>query len=115
MIYFSPLIFIGSTPEVTVLVLTFSSITGFLEHLNIDFKAGIFNYVFNTAQHHRWHHSKVIIESNKNFGKALIIWDILFGTFYLPKDRDVQEVGIIGRPVSDKFLKQLTYPFEKDE
>ncbi|MEO9531784.1 MAG: sterol desaturase family protein [Crocinitomicaceae bacterium] len=115
MIYFLPLIFIGTTPEVTVLVLTFSSITGFLEHINIDFKAGILNYVFNTAQHHRWHHSRVIKESNKNYGKALIIWDVIFGTFFLPKEREVEEVGIIGRPVSNKLSGQLLYPFQKDD
>lgn len=114
LVYFLPLIFIGTTPEVTVLVLTFSSITGFLEHININFEAGVLNYIFNTAQHHRWHHSKVVKESNNNFGKALIIWDLLFGTFHLPKRENVKEVGIVGRPVSPKFIKQLTYPFEKD-
>lgn len=114
LVYFLPLIFIGTTPEVTVLVLTFSSITGFLEHVNINFEAGWLNYIFNTAQLHRWHHSKVIQESNKNFGKALIIWDHVFGTFHLPKTAEVGEVGITGKAVSPKFIKQLAYPFQKD-
>src|SRR5690606_33099298 len=38
MIYFLPLVFLGTGPEVIIMVITFSSITGFMEHVNIDFK-----------------------------------------------------------------------------
>ena len=111
--YFIPLVFLNVKPEVIILVLTFSSITGFLEHVNIDFKAGWFNYIFNTAEHHRWHHSTKIDESNKNYGKILIVWDLLFNTYYLPNNQSVHKVGIQGDKISNSFIDQLIHPFQK--
>jgi sterol desaturase/sphingolipid hydroxylase (fatty acid hydroxylase superfamily) len=37
------------------------------------------------------------------------VWDVLFGTFYLPKDRAATAFGI-DDPVPEGFLKQLAYP-----
>lgn len=113
LIYFLPIPFFAPEPELIVMLIVLSAITGFIEHVNIDFKAGILNYVFNTAQLHRWHHSIIISESNKNYGKVLVIWDIIFRTFYLPKNRNVDEVGIVEDNVPNSFLGQLKYPFRK--
>ena len=110
--YFAPLLFFEADPVVTTLIITISSITGFLEHINVNFEAGWLNYVFNTAQHHRWHHSKLVKESNSNYGKALIIWDLLFRSFHLPKGKDVKEVGVQGRQVPIDFIGQMKHPFE---
>ena len=109
--FYIPLAFFQPYPDVTIMIIAFSGITGFLEHINIDFRAGWLNYIFNTAQHHRWHHSKVVKESNTNYGKVLIIWDLLFGTFFLPKDREVEEVGTVADDVPYDFLGQVKYPF----
>ncbi|MFT5861005.1 MAG: sterol desaturase/sphingolipid hydroxylase (fatty acid hydroxylase superfamily) [Flavobacteriaceae bacterium] len=111
--YFLPLVFFTPSPEITILIITISSITGFLEHVNIDLKAGWLNFIFNTCQLHRWHHSKVVLESNKNYGKVLIVWDLLFGSYFLPKNREVEEVGIIEDDVPLDFIGQQTYPFKK--
>lgn len=111
--YFLPLIFFKAYPDITILIITTSAISGFLEHVNIDFKAGPLNYVFNTAEHHRWHHSKVISESNRNYGKVLIIWDLIFGTFFLPKKRQVKDVGITEDEIPNGFIAQLVHPFKR--
>ena len=48
---------------------------------------------------HRWHHSKLMHESNHNYGGNLIVWDILFGTRWLPNDRDPPEaIGMESLP-----------------
>lgn len=112
-IYFIPMVFLNVKPEVVILVLTFSSVTGFLEHVNIDFKAGWLNYIFNTAEHHRWHHSIKVVESNRNYGKILIVWDLLFRSFHLPAGQSVCEVGIQGDKISNSFFRQLIHPFNK--
>jgi ornithine lipid hydroxylase len=111
LMFYIPLAFFQPYVEVTVMVISISAITGFLEHINIDFKAGWLNYIFNTAQHHRWHHSRIVKESNKNYGKALIVWDILFRTFYLPKDREVEQVGTVADDVPHDIIGQYKYPF----
>lgn len=111
--YFSPMLILGASEDAIVLAMTLSLVTGFLEHANINFRAGILNYVFNTAELHRWHHSTIIRESNTNFGKMLSVWDLCFGTFWFPRDKGVAEVGIENEAIPDGFMKQLTYPFKK--
>jgi ornithine lipid hydroxylase len=92
-IYFLPLYLFAFPREVTVLFVSANIITGLLEHANIRFKAGPFNYVFNSAELHRWHHSQVFAEANQNFGKVLCVWDLVFGTWL---GRDDQEMGDVG-------------------
>lgn len=92
--YFFPMYLMGVSADVIILIISMSLITGFLEHVNVDFTAGKLNYIFNTAELHRWHHSTVIAESNSNFGKIFSFWDILFGTFLLPSNKRVKFVGI---------------------
>ena len=111
--YFTPMLLLGASEDAIVLVMTLSLVTGFLEHANINFKAGVLNYIFNTAELHRWHHSVVMKESNSNFGKVLSIWDICFGTFWFPRNKHVQEVGINDEVIPNAFIKQLVYPFKK--
>jgi sterol desaturase/sphingolipid hydroxylase (fatty acid hydroxylase superfamily) len=110
--YFLPIVLLGVSPEVIVLILTLSGVSGILEHVNIDFKAGFLNYIFNTAELHRWHHSEKVNESNRNFGKVLIVWDIVFGSFLWPKKQKIEDVGIENESVPVKFFAQLIYPFK---
>ncbi len=112
--YYFVLMLLQVPDQVVVLFFTVTLMSGFLEHVNIDYRLGPFNYILNSAQLHRWHHSKDIKQSNSNYGKVLIVWDIVFGTFYLPKDK---EVGVLGINEPEKmpntFLGQLKYPFRK--
>ena len=113
--YFAPMLLLGASESAIVMVMTVSLVTGFLEHANIDFKAGVLNYIFNTAELHRWHHSIIRKESNRNFGKVLSVWDLCFGTFWFPKNQEVEEVGIHNAAIPDSFMEQLVYPFKRTE
>jgi sterol desaturase/sphingolipid hydroxylase (fatty acid hydroxylase superfamily) len=93
--YFFPLAVLGASDAVFSLVFIVNAATGLLEHGNIDFDAGILNRIFNTAQLHRWHHSVEESISKNNYGKVLSVWDQVFGTYYLPKKTQVEEVGVI--------------------
>jgi sterol desaturase/sphingolipid hydroxylase (fatty acid hydroxylase superfamily) len=70
----------------------------------------VLNWVFSTADLHRWHHSADFAESNTNFGSNLILWDIVFRTRYLPEGRP-QRVGIVGLTMPDNFFAHLASPF----
>lgn len=75
-------------------ILFFSAVTGLMEHANIHFEASGLNYLLNTAELHRWHHSVVVTESKTNYGKALSVYDFVFRSFkYSPKTH-VQKVGV---------------------
>ena len=112
-VYLMPLHFLGVPVEVMALLATLSATTGLLEHVNIDFAAGWLNRVCNTAELHRWHHRTDIEQAMCNFGKMSSLWDSVFGTYYLPRDCEVGEVGVgaTAKPVPVGFLGQWLYPF----
>jgi sterol desaturase/sphingolipid hydroxylase (fatty acid hydroxylase superfamily) len=62
---------------------------------------------------HRWHHSKLIEESDTNFGNNVIVWDLLFGTWFLPKDRHVGVLGLFNPDYPTSFWGQLKAAFAK--
>jgi len=81
------LLFIGAPAEVLLYVSFLSGAINFLSHCNIDMKMGWLNYVFVTPEVHRWHHANDPQSYGRNFGTQLIVWDLVFGTYYLPKDQ----------------------------
>lgn len=57
---------------------------------------------------HRWHHARDI--TDKNFAGLLPVWDLVFGTFYLPRGRLPDALGV-REAVPDGVLRQLAWPF----
>jgi len=107
-----PLILMGAHAEILVLTAVFTATNGMLQHANIDYVFGPLNWVISTADLHRWHHSEVVHESCSNYGSNLIVWDVLFGTRFLPADRRISKVGL--GPDSDfpnDFVGHLMSPF----
>ena len=52
-------------------------------------------------------------ESNRNYGNNLIIWDVLFGTRFLPEAGQVETLGLKNRYYPTGFRSQLISPFIK--
>jgi sterol desaturase/sphingolipid hydroxylase (fatty acid hydroxylase superfamily) len=108
-----PFLVIGVHLEVLSIYFVIYGINGFFQHCNIDVKLGPLNYVFSGPELHHWHHSKKIKESNNNYGNTLIIYDLMFGTYFLPKERDVGDLGLLNRNYPLDFLSQMRTPFIK--
>jgi sterol desaturase/sphingolipid hydroxylase (fatty acid hydroxylase superfamily) len=77
----------------------------------VDTKLGWLNYIISGPELHRWHHSKIIRESNSNYGNNVSVWDWMFGSFYYPKAAEVQELGLFNRHYPMDFLRQMRAPF----
>lgn len=76
-----------------------STVHGIFQHANIQLRLGPLNWFFSMAELHRWHHSKTVFEANHNYGQTVSVWDWVFGTRYLPKDRHPpEEIGIADLP-----------------
>ena len=106
-----PFILLSANAEVLALYAVFNSIHGLLQHSNIALRAGWLNYVFSLPELHRWHHSRVIAESNTNYGNNLIVWDIVFGTYFRPRGREVGPIGLIAEDYPENYAAQLAAPF----
>ena len=106
-----PFIVLGTNVETIALYFTFNSIHGFFQHSNIQLRLGWLNYVFSLPELHRWHHSKKIEESDRNFGNNLIVWDLLFGTYFNPQGREVGDIGLLNPEYPKDYLGQLAVPF----
>ncbi|MDE0488786.1 MAG: hypothetical protein OXI07_06285, partial [Gammaproteobacteria bacterium] len=52
--------------------------------------------------------------SNNNFGNNLIVWDLLFGTRFLPEEREVGPLGLVNRAYPMGFWAQMRTPFMPD-
>jgi sterol desaturase/sphingolipid hydroxylase (fatty acid hydroxylase superfamily) len=106
------LLLLGAPKEVLIMVSAITAIIGILTHANVEMRCGVLSYVFNTPELHRWHHSKVIEEGNRNYGENLMLFDQLFGTFFLPPRRPPADIGI-RYPMPPTFIAQLAAPFSR--
>jgi sterol desaturase/sphingolipid hydroxylase (fatty acid hydroxylase superfamily) len=87
--------FVGCNAEVIALFILVTVIHGIFQHCNIKLRLGPLNWFFSMAELHRWHHSRELAEANNNYGNNLIVWDVVFGTRFLPDDREPPEdVGL---------------------
>lgn len=70
-----------------VLLAVFGGTVSVLQHANVDLRLRGLHWVFSTPDLHRWHHSTDLREANANYGSTFIVWDVLFGTRRLPRER----------------------------
>jgi sterol desaturase/sphingolipid hydroxylase (fatty acid hydroxylase superfamily) len=82
-------------------------------HANVRWEFRPLRAIIATPAFHHWHHSADRAAVDKNFAVHTPIWDILFGTYYLP-DRWPTEYGLSGRHnVPRRWVSQLFYPFRR--
>ena len=106
-----PFTLVGVSGDVLAGYFTFYAVNGFYQHSNCLVWLGRLNYVISGPELHRWHHSMLARESDRNFGNNLIVWDLLFGTRFLPDDRDVGPLGLVDQQYPAGFLAQMGTPF----
>lgn len=101
----------GAPREVALWVGALTPYIGFLTHCNVRMRFSWLNYVFNTPHLHRWHHSMDLREGNRNYGENLMLWDLVFGTWFDDRTRQPPvEIGI-HEAMPDDFIGQLSAPF----
>ncbi|MGI9569468.1 MAG: sterol desaturase family protein [Desulfobulbia bacterium] len=108
-----PFALMGLSTEVLGAYFIFYAINGFYQHSNCLVLLGPLNYIVSGPELHRWHHSVNIKESNNNYGNNLIIWDVIFGTRFLPQNRLVGDLGLLNRNYPKSLIAQMKTPFIK--
>lgn len=100
----------GISMDAIIWVSAITAYIGILTHCNVAMRCGVLNYVFNTPNLHRWHHSTNLAEGNMNYGQNLLLWDQLFRTWLNKPDRELNTIGILER-MPRTLLAQLLMPF----
>lgn len=108
-----PFVILGVDPRVLAGYYVFYAVNGFFQHANCDVRLGALNWLIAGPELHRWHHAADLRDANHNFGNKLIIWDTLFGTRYLPADREVGELGNGEASFPRTFAGQVAAPFRR--
>jgi len=110
-----PLMF-GMNPDAILIYSALSLPILLTQHSNISFDFGRLNLFFNTNTLHRWHHSADPGEGMMNLGRALVLWDHLFGTYLNPVSvKSPAKIGLFQQsrsyPAASHFFAQLAWPF----
>ena len=105
------MLLIGISPNVLVVLGPLTIAHSAFVHANLNWTLGPFKYVIATPVFHRWHHTAANRGGEKNYASTFPILDILFGTFYMPKNQlpDRYGIGEPGYPMS--FPAQMVHPF----
>jgi len=107
-----PFLLMAVDERVLALYYVAYAMNGFFQHCNIHLRYGPLNYIVGSAETHRWHHSRVPRESNANYGSTVAVWDVLFGTWYLPDDREIADLGLQDPAYPKSFSRLLRAPFK---
>jgi len=106
------LLVLGAGETVLLLVAVWIAVHGLFQHANVDVRLGPLNWIFSMAELHRWHHSRRLHEANNNYGNNILLWDIVFGTVYWPRNRRADpDIGLDGMDwFPSNYLGQLLSP-----
>jgi sterol desaturase/sphingolipid hydroxylase (fatty acid hydroxylase superfamily) len=105
-----PLVVAGFNATAVAVYAPFLTFYAIFVHANVDWDFGPLRYVFASPAFHRWHHTTADEGRDRNFSGGLPLWDLLFGTFYMPRGKSPATFGI-DDPVPAGFVGQMLSPF----
>ena len=106
----TPLLFLGFDLIDLLWLGVFNSLWDMTIHANLRWRLRFMKGLWVTTEYHHWHHVADREIRNRNYAGALPVFDWLFGTYYLPKDKLPDGYGI-DTPMPNSYLGQLTQPF----
>jgi len=107
------LLLAGISPNVMLWVGPFTTASSAFVHANLNWTLGPFKYLIAGPVFHRWHHTAADRGGNMNFAGTFSIWDVLFGTFYMPENELPDAYGIDDESFPASFGAQMLYPFRR--
>ena len=110
-----PFVFLGFSPLVIAAYIPLLTFYAIFIHANVSWDFGPLRYGIATPLFHRWHHTCEDEAIDTNFAGLLPVWDLVFGTLYLPKGKVPMKFGVHDDSVPDGFWGQMNYPFEASE
>lgn len=106
-----PLYLLGFSLEAILLSVPIVSLVVIVSHTNVPWTYGPLRWVIVSPVYHQWHHSSESEALDKNFAGMFPIWDVLFGTSYLPRGRLARRFGCKSDQPPEHLPGQLAHPF----
>lgn len=103
------LVVAGFSPEFTGVLAAVQIITGLFLHANVRWRLRWFHKLIITPEFHHWHHANEPGAINSNYSVFLPLWDLVFGTYFMPSDRRPSRYGV-SEPIPDGIVLQLWHP-----
>jgi sterol desaturase/sphingolipid hydroxylase (fatty acid hydroxylase superfamily) len=103
----------GISPNVMLWVGPFTTASSAFVHANLNWTLGPFKYVIASPVFHRWHHTAADRGGSSNFAGTFPIWDLMFGTFYMPKKQLPDAYGVAEPDFPEGLGAHLVYPFRR--
>jgi sterol desaturase/sphingolipid hydroxylase (fatty acid hydroxylase superfamily) len=107
-----PLVALGFAPLALASLVPVLTAMAILIHSNVDWDFGPLRTVIASPRFHRWHHTDETEARDKNFAGFFPVWDLLFGTYHMPRDKRPTTFGT-STPVPPGLLSQFWFPFLK--
>jgi sterol desaturase/sphingolipid hydroxylase (fatty acid hydroxylase superfamily) len=107
-----PLVALGFAPLALAGIVPILTLMAVLVHANLDWDFGPLRAVIASPRFHRWHHTDEREARDKNFAGLFPVWDILFGTYHMPRDKLPTTFGT-ATPVPGGLIGQLAFPFRR--
>ncbi len=108
-----PLVLVGFNAKVIAAYVPLLTVYAIFLHANVPWSYGPLRYVIASPVFHRWHHTSEEEGLDRNFSGMFPLFDVVFGTLYLPKARLPKEFGVLGEDVPSGLIPQLLYPFRR--
>jgi sterol desaturase/sphingolipid hydroxylase (fatty acid hydroxylase superfamily) len=104
LLFFTPLVWLGFSPELVALVFTLNLLYQVWIHNTTIPRLGWVEYVLNTPSSHRVHHASNATYLDANYGGVLIIFDRLFGTYVAESDIEPCRYGLVKPANCETFV-----------
>lgn len=108
---FAFLLAAGFDPEVAGVLVVVQIVTGLFLHANVRWRWRPLHRVVITPEFHHWHHSNERDAHCSNYSVFLPLWDIVFGTYFMPKDRRPSVYGV-DDDIPVGLVPQLLHPMK---
>ena len=109
-----PIFVLGFSPAAVYAYLVFISFHAIFIHANVRFRFPVLRWLIATPEFHHWHHSSEDEAVDKNYAAFLPVYDVLFGTVYMP-DKLASTYGTrASTQVPEGVVKQFLFPFRRN-
>lgn len=99
----------GFSAEFTGVLAIVQFVLGIFLHANVRWRLRPLHRVVITPEFHHWHHANEPGAINSNYSVFLPAWDLIFGTYFMPKHRRPQVYGVT-EYIPPGMVAQLCHP-----